>query len=888
MAGTSTPASRSRPTVEVVAGGFGDPVGVAVAHDGSVVVSDRKTGEIVQIAPMGARTVLVAGLEGPAGVAFDPQGGLLIVEERGRRVLRRDPSGSLDVLAFGITGARWIASAPDGTIYVTAKRLADLRKLDSKKPSTKEPSVKGQSSKKRVTRKHSNKKHSNKKHSAKKQDGKAMHILALRPSGAVRSIADGFHALEGIVWTDDGLYATAERMSTDRGRTRTWLVRVPIDANGAAGPPESASVGRRYAPAGVAVDRLGALFVAAAARGGTSSKKDNGVVIKPLNAASTSVVLDGVREPRGLAFEPTGDLLIVEGRKSGRLLRVRAPAPPSLSAPLFTNLSPVAIAGRASPGQRISAFGTRALRRPFATTQADRVTGAFRLLVPLSDNTDTWFAATATADGGRGLSSAPAVRTVTHDTTLPHAAIQAPPIGTHVRDLTMIRAYGDDAGSGLASLVFMLDDVTVATVENPTPPEPLVSAVPIDTRSVGEGPHTFTVIATDRAGNTFADARFVIVDRTPPEVRIVQGPADDTAETSATFLIAGTDTYSSALAFSWRLDGGAWSPFAPSTTIRVSGLTPGAHTFETRGRDMAGNVSANRAVQTFTVTSIRISILEPAAGSNVITPTVWLRGTYDGGGGGSGVGVTVPLPPGSAIPSIPASTEAGIFAVEVPVDATTGTLTVNAVDLETGATASDTVNIVVDQRPAASRPRLVAHPAGGLAPHVVTFSVSLAASTRVELDLDSDGSVDFDGTTLDGLPFVYAQPGIYVPTLRAIASDGQVQTHRAAVEVYDRAALDARIQQVWRGFTGSLQTGDPEQALSFVHGARQAGWREYFEPFSPDELADYGASFTAIELIRVGRGGAEYEMLREEAGQVFSYPIAFAADVDGQWRLWQF
>lgn len=866
LAGTSTPASRTSPTVEVVAKDFADPVDVAVTHNGSVVVSDRHTGEIVQIDTSGQRTVLVEGLEGPAGLAIDPQGGLIIVEERGRRVLRRDPSGALDVLALGIAGARWVASAPDGTVYVTAKRPGHPQERSAKGRSAKEHSAKGRSAK-------------------TFSPGGAMRILALLPSGELRLIADGLHQLEGLVWTDDGLYAAVDRMSTDKGRSRTWLVHVPIDANGAAGTPESVEAGRRYLPTGIAVDRLGALVVTADTRGGKSSKKRNGVVLKILSTNSPARVVGRLREPRGLAFESTGDLLVLEGKKSARLLRVRAPAPPNLTTPLFTNQSPTAIVGQASPGQRIDAFDAGELRRLIATTQADATTGGFSLLIPLDDNTKTWFTATATADRGRGLSSAPTARAITHDTMLPQVTIQEPPSGTHVRGLATVGAYGSDVGSGLASLAFMLDDATVATIENPAPSEALVGEAPIDTRSVGEGPHTLTVVGTDRAGNVFADARLLVVDRTPPDVQIVQGPIDDTTDTTATFVVAGTDTYSSILDFSWRLDNEVWSPFTPSTTILVDELTPGMHMFEIKGRDMAGNESVNRAMQTFTVASIQVSILEPPAGTVVTSPTVWLRGTFDGG---NGVGVTVPLPAGSLIPSIPASTEAGVFAVEVPVDATTTTLIVHAVDLGTGAIASDSVDIVVDSQQATSLPRLTALPAGGLAPHVVTFSVNLAEGTRVELDLDSDGMVDFEGTTLDLLPFVYEQPGIYVPTLRTITSDGQTQTYRTAVDVYDRVALDARIQQVWGDFTGALQSGDVFRAVGFIHEARRARWREYFEPLSPDELAAQGDNFTGIELIRVGRGGAEYEMLREEDGQVFSYPVAFASDVDGQWRIWQF
>ena len=171
--------------MEAVAGGFQDPIGVAVDRNGSIVVSDRKADTITQIAPNGQRTVLLGGLEGPAGVTFDPDGRLLIVEERGRRVLRRDPSGSLAVLASGIVGPRWIAAAPNGTVYLSAKRLVRVGKRRTK----------GNDDDDR---------------------GKRMRILELLPSGRLRTVADGFRGLEGLAWADGMLYAAV----TSRGQNR--------------------------------------------------------------------------------------------------------------------------------------------------------------------------------------------------------------------------------------------------------------------------------------------------------------------------------------------------------------------------------------------------------------------------------------------------------------------------------------------------------------------------------------------------------------------------------------------------------------------------------------------------------------------------------------------
>ena len=382
LAGTSPPTMLVSSTVAVVAEGFSDPVGVAVARNGSIVVSDRKQGAIVHVAPNGRRTVLVSGLERPAGVAFDPQGNLIIIEERGRRVLRRHSSGVLEVLASGIVGPRWVTVAPDGTIYISAVQPAGSEKRSAKK----------------------------------RGRGRPMHILELLPSGELRTIASGFHQLEGLVWTPEGLYAAVEQISAGRGTRRAWLVRVPINANGTTGTPVPVASHTGHAPTSVAVDRLGAVFVAGELRLGRSSKKRGGAVLRLVTATTSATVLRGLRKPQGLAFEPTGHLLVLEGGKSGRLLRLYAPDPPSISAPMFTNESPTTVAGRASPGQHLQAFSSDALRYPFATTHADPTTGAFTLPVPLTHNAGTSFSVTATAGGGLGLTSAPASRTMLRTT----------------------------------------------------------------------------------------------------------------------------------------------------------------------------------------------------------------------------------------------------------------------------------------------------------------------------------------------------------------------------------------------------------------------------------------------------------------------------------------
>lgn len=67
----------------------------------------------------------------------------------------------------------------------------------------------------------------------------------------------------------------------------------------------------------------------------------------------------------------------------------------------------------------------------------------------------------------------------------------------------------------------------------------------------------------------------------------------------------------STLTFSYRVDGGLWTPFVPATTARIPGLLEGRHVFEVRAMDQAKNVEYTPERVVFVVDSVapRVSIL---------------------------------------------------------------------------------------------------------------------------------------------------------------------------------------------------------------------------------------------------------------------------------------
>jgi len=111
---------------------------------------------------------------------------------------------------------------------------------------------------------------------------------------------------------------------------------------------------------------------------------------------------------------------------------------------------------------------------------------------------------------------------------------------------------------------------------------------------LADGAHTFSVRATDPAGNTDATAttRSWTVDATPPQTTLdASGPSGRTKNTSASFRFSSEANAK----FECKLDSGPWAACASPKVL--SGLSNGSHTFRVRAIDAAGNTDASPATR---------------------------------------------------------------------------------------------------------------------------------------------------------------------------------------------------------------------------------------------------------------------------------------------------
>jgi hypothetical protein len=191
------------------------------------------------------------------------------------------------------------------------------------------------------------------------------------------------------------------------------------------------------------------------------------------------------------------------------------------------------------------------------------------------------FSVRATDPAGN-VDATPATRTWTIDLTAPDTTITSGP----ANPTTATSATFDFTSEPGAGFQCQLDGGGYTTCSSPK-----------SYSGLGAGSHTFSVRAVDAAGNVDPTpaTRTWTIDLIAPETTITSGPADPTSASSASFGF----TSEAGATFQCQLDGGSWT--ACSSPQSYSGLAEGAHSFQVRATDTAGNVDPTPATRTWTI-----------------------------------------------------------------------------------------------------------------------------------------------------------------------------------------------------------------------------------------------------------------------------------------------
>jgi hypothetical protein len=139
---------------------------------------------------------------------------------------------------------------------------------------------------------------------------------------------------------------------------------------------------------------------------------------------------------------------------------------------------------------------------------------------------------------------------------------------------------------------------------------------------LADGPHTFSVRATDLAGNVEVDPAVHgwSIDSTTPDTQIDDGPTGAVAAATARFTFSSLDAGAGAT-FDCALDSDAFA--ACTSPHDLSALAEGAHMFRVRVTDATGNADPTPAERSWTVDTVAptVSIAQPTTPTSDATPT---------------------------------------------------------------------------------------------------------------------------------------------------------------------------------------------------------------------------------------------------------------------------
>lgn len=815
---------------EVLIDGLKSPTYLTIDPNDQILLSERAPGRILQVASDRTVTVLIDNLKDPEGLVVDPDGALFVAAKRelgeegkGQKgvILRRDAeTGAVSVVASEFKDPRGLALDLHGTLFVSAQGRRGER------------------------------------------DEKGA-VYSIDASSGIALLADGFTQPQGVLIRPDGnLIVASERVGRRQAAIEGGLFQV--DPTGQVTPLIQELL---RDPFGVARDPVDGLYVTARKIAGPES--EHGVILKRRPDGQVVTFAQGLRKPRGLAFDSKGNLYVVEAEQK-RVLKFLAPAPPTLDPvpPDFTNQATVLLQGTTEPGSLLAVLGGLGPVAGFADAG-----GAFSLTVSLAKNTANTLLLFTIAAAGDGLTSAPTSVTIVHDDLPPTVAITSPANRALLRGAVPFSGTASDS-NGIALVTLQADGTTIVATNAP----PFITS--LDTTTLQDGTHTFSVIGRDRAGNEAVASVAATTDNTAPTITIAAPGDGSTIQTrTPTLQIMYSDATSGVQlsAFHATLDGSdittafTLSPTGATATLSTP-LASGPHTLQAQIADQAGNAAI--LASAFTVAqTLQVAIITPADGTVVAAGSVLISGSIQATE--TDVGVTVN--------GIPGAVQGNSFAALVPVTPDTTTLTAVAMTAS-GTTASHSVAIAVTP---ASTPTIVLHanPQGGVAPLTVAFSLLGAQpGATISVDFDGNGTVDVTGLSLEGQVFTYPTPGLYFPTVTTTDTQGNQVTIRALVQVYDQAVLDASLRAKWSALKDALRGGGIGKALDSIALSDREGYRPLLTALGP-QLSRIDTILTDISPVSFDGDRAVYQMIRIDNGIRISHFILFVKDADGIWRL---
>jgi hypothetical protein len=183
--------------------------------------------------------------------------------------------------------------------------------------------------------------------------------------------------------------------------------------------------------------------------------------------------------------------------------------------------------------------------------------------------------------------------------------------------------------------------------------------------------------------------------------------------------------------------------------------------------------------------------------------------------------------------------------------------------------------------------KLTASPAQGFAPLNVRFAVQDMRNREVvklEVDTDANGENDIYAVWTAEVTHTFAHPGVQRVIVRATFDDGESLEWYKWIGVADRETTDVALKHTWSAFVQALTENDKSVALQQLTERAKAKYEPVLQALMV-HLPEFAASLSAIQLVSLESGIAEYLVSRNLGGTPRWFFVHFLQEPDGTWRL---
>jgi hypothetical protein len=101
----------------------------------------------------------------------------------------------------------------------------------------------------------------------------------------------------------------------------------------------------------------------------------------------------------------------------------------------------------------------------------------------------------------------------------------------------------------------------------------------------------------------------------------------------------------------------------------------------------------------------------------------------------------------------------------------------------------------------------------------------------------------------------------------------------------EKKEVEGQLKRVWGEVRTKLTAGDIEGALAFFDASSRASYRKTFTEMGKKELASVFAKSSDIRLDELHGDSAGCLAVRSWEGTDFTYPVSFARNGKGEWKI---